>query len=82
MTDEVLDGDERMVAHVWVRVRHEFHRARFATQVGDDPRKRTVSLVRQIRRGADLLLPSLVMFDILSEVVHCDGKHVWIFRAQ
>ena len=82
MTGEVLDADERMVAHVWVRLCHEFHRVRFATQAGDGPRKCTVSAVRQIQRGTDPLLPSLVMFDILSEVVHCDGEHVWIFRAQ
>jgi len=38
VTDEVLDRDERMVAHVWVRVCHKFHRSGFGTQVCDNSR--------------------------------------------
>ena len=32
--------------------------------------------------GPDLLLPSLVVLDVLSKVVHCDGKYERVLRAQ
>lgn len=41
MTDELLDGDQSVVAHVWVQVCHELHRACFSTQVCDDSRNAT-----------------------------------------
>lgn len=38
VTDEILDRDERVVAHVWVWVCHEFHRSCFGTQICDNSR--------------------------------------------
>lgn len=38
VTDEVLDGDERVVADIWIWVCHEFHRSCFCAQVCDNSR--------------------------------------------
>lgn len=72
MADKTLDGNKCMIPYVAVAVGHQFHNSGLRPKVGQDPERRQCG---KASREEGVLFSPFIVFDVLPNVVRCDGQN-------
>jgi len=81
LTDQLLNRQKRSIPHFSIRMRHQIHHTRFCSEFrhisiqkkSESKKKKTRGEVKRKHNMIDSLLSTIVVLDILTDIIRCNG---------